>query len=53
VLRHWNVFERTGFGPEGEAAREELVGVLAALDSAATRFEDSRDRALARAAARG
>ena len=53
VLRHWNVFERTGFGPEGEAAREELVQVLATLNSAATRFEESRDRALARAAARG
>ncbi len=52
VLRQWKVFERTGFGPEGEAARDELSAVLTALDAAATRFEESRDRALARAAAR-
>jgi len=53
VLRHWKVFERTGFGPEGEAARAELAEVLTALDAAAARFEESRDRALARQAARG
>ncbi|WP_460865017.1 acyl-ACP desaturase [Rhodococcus aerolatus] len=52
VLRHWKVFERTGFGPDGEAARDELVAILAALDAAATRFEESRDRALARKLAR-
>ena len=52
VLRHWKVFERTGFGAAGEAAREELSQILAALDAAATRFEESRDRALARKLAR-
>ncbi len=52
VLRKWQVFERTGLSAVGEAAREELALALKALDSAASRFEESRDRALARQAAR-
>ncbi|MGZ4560634.1 MAG: acyl-ACP desaturase, partial [Mycobacteriaceae bacterium] len=50
VLRKWNVFERSGLTAVGEAAREELAAAMKALDSAASRFEESRDRALARQA---
>src|SRR6476620_853777 len=42
VLRHWDVFDRTDLGPEGERAREELGTFLAALDQQATRFVDRR-----------
>jgi acyl-[acyl-carrier-protein] desaturase len=52
VLRNVKVFERTGFGPVGEAAREELAGILEALDCAAARFEEKAKVALARKAAR-
>ena len=52
VLRAWNVWERTDFGPEGEAARERLATFLAGLDATATRFEDKRATRLERAAAR-
>ncbi len=52
VLRKWNVFERTDFGPEGEKTREELAAFLEQLDKDATRFEEMRDRALAREAAK-
>ena len=52
VLRKWNVFERSGLTAVGEVAREELAAALKALDSAASRFEESRDRAFARQAAR-
>jgi acyl-[acyl-carrier-protein] desaturase len=53
VLRAWKVFERTDFGPEGEKAREELAEFLTGLDATATKFVESRERARARAAARG
>jgi acyl-[acyl-carrier-protein] desaturase len=52
VLRHWKVFERTGFGPEGERAREELAQFMSGLDSQATKFVESRDRMRARLQAR-
>ncbi|SCX43225.1 acyl-[acyl-carrier-protein] desaturase [Klenkia marina] len=52
VLRHWKVFERTGFGPEGEQAREELAQFMAGLDAQATKFVESRDRMRARLQAR-
>lgn len=52
VLRSVKVFERTGFGAEGERDREELAGVLEALDTAAARFEEKRAAHLARKAAR-
>ena len=45
VLRKWNVFERTDFGPEGEKTREELAAFLEQLDKDATRFGgDARPR---------
>jgi acyl-[acyl-carrier-protein] desaturase len=40
VLRHWRVFERGGFGPQGEQARDELSAFLADLDLRATRFTE-------------
>jgi acyl-[acyl-carrier-protein] desaturase len=42
VLRAWNVWDRTDFGPAGEAAREKLSAFLEGLDATATRFEDKR-----------
>ncbi len=53
VLRAWKVFERTDLGPAGEQAREELSQFLTGLDAQATKFVESRERARARAAARG
>ena len=44
--------ERTDLGPAGEQAREELSGLLDALDVAASRFEEKRDAHLARSAER-
>jgi acyl-[acyl-carrier-protein] desaturase len=48
ILRHWKVFERTDFGPEGEKAREELAEFMAALDAQASRFVEGRERMRAR-----
>ncbi|MGA6207337.1 acyl-ACP desaturase [Nocardia testacea] len=53
VLRHWNLFGRDGFGPRGEQARERLAAYLDDLETVRIpRFEEQRDRALARARAR-
>ncbi|MFI5502238.1 acyl-ACP desaturase [Nocardia asteroides] len=52
VLRKWNIFERTDFGPEGERAREDLDAFLERLRGDVARFEEQRDRSLARAAQR-
>jgi acyl-[acyl-carrier-protein] desaturase len=52
VLRQLKVLERTGLSAEGERIREELVEVLAKLNTAASRFEDKRAAHQARAAAR-
>jgi acyl-[acyl-carrier-protein] desaturase len=51
VLRAWNVWDRTDFGPRGNAAREKLATFMAGLDAAATRFEDKRNARNERAAA--
>ena len=53
VLRTWKVFERNDFTGEAESLREELDELLTGLRADAQRFEEARDRALARAAARG
>jgi acyl-[acyl-carrier-protein] desaturase len=53
VLRSCKVFERTDLGPAGEQAREELAGIMAALDEAASRFEERCAAMQARQAARG
>ncbi|MGV9678383.1 acyl-ACP desaturase [Nocardia sp. NPDC003482] len=52
VLRKWNIFERNDFGPRGEQARERLGAFLERLREDCARFEEQRDRALAREAAR-
>jgi acyl-[acyl-carrier-protein] desaturase len=52
VLRHWGVFDRTGFGPGGEQARDDLAAFLEALDARATSFVDRRAENRARAAQR-
>ena len=52
VLKKWDVFGRSDFGPEGEKTRDELAAFLEQLAKDATRFEEMRDRSLAREAAR-
>jgi acyl-[acyl-carrier-protein] desaturase len=52
LLRQWGVFELEGLDAEGEQARTELADFLTGLDAQATRFEEKRDRARERAAAR-
>jgi len=52
VLRNVRVFERTDLGPAGERAREELAGIMDALDGAAARFEEKLAARKAREAAR-
>ncbi|WOC12893.1 acyl-ACP desaturase [Gordonia sp. MP11Mi] len=52
VLRKWNIFERNDFSAAGEKTRDELAAFLGQLDKDATRFEEMRDRALAREAAK-
>lgn len=53
VMRQWNLFGRDGFGPRGEQARERLAAYLADLETVQIpRFEEHRDRALARERAR-
>jgi acyl-[acyl-carrier-protein] desaturase len=50
VLRHWRVFERSDYGPRGEAARDELAEFLVDLDARANRFVEKQARIAARAA---
>ncbi|WP_067822134.1 acyl-ACP desaturase [Nocardia inohanensis] len=53
VLRHWDVFGRNDFGAEGEKARDRLAVYLDDLRQVQIpRFEEQRDRALARERAR-
>jgi len=52
VLRHWKVFERSNFGPEGEKARDQVGEFLEELDVAASKFEEKRDALKARLSAR-
>jgi acyl-[acyl-carrier-protein] desaturase len=53
LLRYWKVFDLTGLGAVGEAAREELATFIKGLDSQVSRFEERRDATAARRAARG
>ncbi|MFR9753488.1 acyl-ACP desaturase [Nocardia sp. 004] len=53
VLKQWNIFDRSDFGAHGEQAREELGLFMEKLDKDVLKFEEQRDRALARDAARG
>jgi acyl-[acyl-carrier-protein] desaturase len=52
VLRKWRVFEREDFTGAGENKREELAAFLEDLEKQATKFEEMRDRSLARDAAK-
>ncbi|RMI32578.1 acyl-ACP desaturase [Nocardia stercoris] len=52
VLRKWNIFERNDFGEVGERKRDELAATLAKLHKDCAKFEEQRDRALAREAKR-
>ena len=50
VLRKWNVFDRDDLSAEGEKTREELASFLEQLEKDTLKFEEMRDRALAREA---
>ncbi|KZF02742.1 MAG: acyl-ACP desaturase [Rhodococcus sp. (in: high G+C Gram-positive bacteria)] len=52
VLRKWQIFERNDFSGEGEKDRDRLAVFVDELAAKATKFEESRDRLLAREAAR-
>ncbi|MFI6869967.1 acyl-ACP desaturase [Nocardia sp. NPDC050406] len=52
VLKQWNIFERNDFGPRGEQAREVLGAFLEKMEADVLKFEEQRDRLLAREAAR-
>jgi acyl-[acyl-carrier-protein] desaturase len=51
VLKIWNVFGRNDFTAHGERARDELAEFLQKLEKDVVKFEEQRDRALAREAA--
>jgi acyl-[acyl-carrier-protein] desaturase len=53
LLRHWGIFELEGLGTEGEKARQELADFLVGLDAQASRYEEQRAAAEAKAVARG
>jgi acyl-[acyl-carrier-protein] desaturase len=48
VLRAWRIAERDDFGPEGNAARDELYAYLQTLEATAQRFEERRPTLAAR-----
>ncbi|CAJ1499994.1 acyl-ACP desaturase [[Mycobacterium] burgundiense] len=50
VLRQWRIFERTDFSAEGEQRREQLAAHLEDLQRQVFKFEEQRDRLLAREA---
>ncbi len=52
VLRKWQIFERDDFGPQGEQRREQLAAYLEVLQRQAVKFEEQRDRLLAREASK-
>jgi acyl-[acyl-carrier-protein] desaturase len=52
VLRKWQIFERNDFTDVGEQRREQLAAYLAGLESQVAKFEEQRDRLLAREALR-
>ncbi|MGL4306266.1 MAG: acyl-ACP desaturase [Mycobacteriaceae bacterium] len=52
VLRKWKMFERNDFTGAGEQVREKLAEYLVVLDGQVAKFEEQRDRMLAREAAK-
>jgi acyl-[acyl-carrier-protein] desaturase len=51
-LRQWKIFDRNDFTARGEQRREELAAYLETMEKQVTKFEEQRDRLLAREAAR-
>lgn len=52
VLRKWRIFDRTDFSSAGEQRREQLGAYITDLESQVVKFEEQRDRLLAREAER-
>jgi len=52
VLRKWQIFERNDFTSVGEQRREQLAAYLTDLKGQVAKFEEQRDRLLAREAQR-
>jgi acyl-[acyl-carrier-protein] desaturase len=52
VLRKWRIFERNDFTGHGERRREQLAAYLVDLEGQVGKFEEQRDRMLAREALR-
>jgi acyl-[acyl-carrier-protein] desaturase len=52
TLRKWRIFERTDFTAAGEQRREQLAAYLTKLEGQVHKFEEQRDRLLAREAAK-
>jgi acyl-[acyl-carrier-protein] desaturase len=52
VLRKWQIFERDDFTAAGEQRRDQLAAYLTVLEGQVTKFEEQRDRLLAREAER-
>ena len=50
TLRKWRLFERSDFSPVGEQRRDQLAEYLATFQSQVQKFEEQRDRLLARKA---
>jgi acyl-[acyl-carrier-protein] desaturase len=50
TLRKWRIFERDDFTSGGEQRREQLAAYLTKLESQVVKFEEQRDRLLAREA---
>ncbi|MDV3129351.1 acyl-ACP desaturase [Mycobacterium sp. 21AC1] len=50
VLRKWRIFERNDFSARGEARRDQLATYLNELAANVVRFEEQRDKLLAREA---
>jgi acyl-[acyl-carrier-protein] desaturase len=48
VLRKWKIFERTDFSAVGEQRREQLAAYMSDLEGQVLKFEEQRDRMLAR-----
>ena len=48
VLRKWRIFERTDFSAVGERRREQLAAYMTDLEGQVLKFEEQRDRMLAR-----
>ncbi|HPX35910.1 MAG TPA: acyl-ACP desaturase [Mycobacterium sp.] len=51
-LRKWQIFERNDFTSVGEQRRDQLADYLTKLDGQVSKFEEQRDRLLAREAAK-